>query len=82
MIFTPTQLQDAVIIHVEHRGDERGFSPACSANRVCRARAREPVRAGGTIHTTRRDTLRGLHFQEVPHREVKLVRCTAVQHTW
>jgi len=29
-----------------------------------------------TIHSPRRHTLRGLHFQEAPHAEVKLVRCT------
>ena len=29
-----------------------------------------------TIHTARADTLRGLHYQEAPHREIKLVRCT------
>ena len=29
-----------------------------------------------TIHSPRRHTLRGLHYQEAPHREIKLVRCT------
>ncbi len=29
-----------------------------------------------TIFSPKRDTLRGLHFQEPPHAEVKLVRCT------
>ena len=29
-----------------------------------------------TIHSPRRDTLRGLHYQEAPHTEIKLVRCT------
>ena len=29
-----------------------------------------------TIHSPRRHTLRGLHYQEAPHAEIKLVRCT------
>ena len=29
-----------------------------------------------TIHSPRRHTLRGLHYQRAPHAEVKLVRCT------
>ena len=29
-----------------------------------------------TIHSPRRHTLRGLHYQEAPHAENKLVRCT------
>jgi dTDP-4-dehydrorhamnose 3,5-epimerase len=29
-----------------------------------------------TIHSPRRNTLRGLHYQDAPHREIKVVRCT------
>jgi dTDP-4-dehydrorhamnose 3,5-epimerase len=29
-----------------------------------------------TIHSPRRQTLRGVHYQEAPHSEIKLVRCT------
>jgi dTDP-4-dehydrorhamnose 3,5-epimerase len=29
-----------------------------------------------TIHSPRRHTLRGVHYQEAPHAEIKLVRCT------
>ena len=29
-----------------------------------------------TIHSPRRHTLRGLHYQDAPHAEIKLVRCT------
>ena len=29
-----------------------------------------------TIHSPRRHTLRGLHYQQAPHAEAKLVRCT------
>lgn len=77
MLFTRTKLQDAAIIDVEPRGDERG-----SLMRVfCEHEFAEhglPTRfvQSSTIHSPLRDTLRGLHFQESPHAETKLVRCT------
>lgn len=77
MIFTPTELKDAVILDVERRGDERGYL----ARTYCE---REFTEAGlvahfvqaSTIFSPQRDTLRGLHFQTTPHGEVKVVRCT------
>jgi dTDP-4-dehydrorhamnose 3,5-epimerase len=77
MIFTRTKLRDAAIIDVEPRGDERG-----SLARVfCEGEFAEhglPTRfvQSSTIDTPQRHTLRGLHFQEGPHAEDKLVRCT------
>jgi dTDP-4-dehydrorhamnose 3,5-epimerase len=77
MIFIPTPLEDAFLIDVERHADERGFL----ARTFC---AREfaqhglPMRIAqsSTIHSARRHTLRGLHYQEAPHSEIKLVRCT------
>jgi dTDP-4-dehydrorhamnose 3,5-epimerase len=77
VIFTPTRLQDAYVIDVERRADERGFL----ARTFCEREFAEhglPMRIvqSSTIHSPRRNTLRGLHYQEAPHREIKLVRCT------
>jgi len=77
MIFSRTRLQDAYLIDVEQRADERGFL----ARTFCEQEFAEqgaPMRIAqsSTIHTARRDTLRGLHYQQAPHSEVKLVRCT------
>jgi dTDP-4-dehydrorhamnose 3,5-epimerase len=77
MIFSPTRLDDAYLIDVEPRADERGFL----ARTFCEHEFAEqglPMRIvqSSTIHTARGHTLRGLHYQEAPHREVKLVRCT------
>ena len=77
MIFTPTRLEDAFLIDVERQSDERGFL----ARTFCEREFAEhglPMRIvqSSTIHSPRRHTLRGLHFQEEPHREIKLVRCT------
>ena len=77
MIFTPTRLQDAVIIDVERRGDERGYLARtyCEREFADHGLVTRFVQAS-TIFSPRRNTLRGLHFQESPHGEVKLVRCT------
>jgi dTDP-4-dehydrorhamnose 3,5-epimerase len=77
MIFTPTHLEDAMLIDVERRADERGFL----ARTYCEQEFAEhglPMRIvqSSTIYSPRRDTLRGLHYQKQPHSEIKLVRCT------
>lgn len=77
MIFTPTHLQDAVLIDVERHGDERGYL----ARTFCEDEFRDNglvtrfVQAS-TVFSPEQGTLRGLHFQTAPHAEVKLVRCT------
>lgn len=78
MIFTPTGLRDAWIIDVERRGDERGFLARvfCEDEFAEHGLATRFVQAS-TIYTEKRGTLRGLHYQQAPHREAKLVRCTS-----
>lgn len=77
MIFTPTELEGAAIIDVERHEDERGFLARTYCEREF-AEAGIPfaIVQSSTLYTPRRDTLRGLHFQEAPHSEIKLVRCT------
>ncbi|HET9120218.1 MAG TPA: dTDP-4-dehydrorhamnose 3,5-epimerase [Solirubrobacterales bacterium] len=77
MIFHPTPLEGAFLIDIEPKADERGFL----ARTFCEAEFAEqgvPMRIvqSSTIQSPRRDTLRGLHYQEPPHSENKLVRCT------
>ena len=77
MIFTPTRLRDAMIIDVERRGDKRGYLARtyCEHEFADHGLVTRFVQAS-TIFSPARNTLRGLHFQESPHGEVKLVRCT------
>jgi dTDP-4-dehydrorhamnose 3,5-epimerase len=78
MIFEETGLAGALLIEPERMADARGFF----ARTFC---AREFAERGLAAHfvqssvsfNLRAGTLRGLHFQMPPHREVKLVRCTA-----
>ena len=77
MIFTKTHLQDAMIIDVERHGDGRGYLARtfCEQEFADHGLVTRFVQAS-TILSPKRDTLRGLHFQEAPDQEVKVVRCT------
>lgn len=77
MIFTRTELEDAVIIDVERHEDERGSLARvfCESEFAAHGLESRFVQAS-TVYTARAGTLRGMHYQVAPHREVKLVRCT------
>jgi dTDP-4-dehydrorhamnose 3,5-epimerase len=78
MLFHELPLGGAFLIEPERKEDERGF--------FARAWCREEFAAHGMhcdwaqfniSYNRRRGTLRGLHYQEAPWGEPKLVRCTA-----
>lgn len=76
MIFKKTKLEGCYIIGIEAHADDRGFF----ARFFCEE---EFSRLGLNTHwvqvnnsmSSKKGTLRGLHFQRPPHAEVKLVRC-------
>ena len=60
----------------EKRGDSRGFlSRLFCADDLSAAGWRKPVSQINQTVTSRRGTVRGLHFQGPPHAEIKLVSC-------
>jgi dTDP-4-dehydrorhamnose 3,5-epimerase len=74
--FRPTDIGGVWLIEQERRVDERGY--------FARAWCSEEFRAQGLVTTfpqintavsTRAGTLRGMHIQDAPHAEVKVVRC-------
>jgi dTDP-4-dehydrorhamnose 3,5-epimerase len=76
VIFNATTLQDAFLLDIERREDERGY--------FARVMCGNEFKAHGLIsdyvqtnhsYNRRRGTLRGMHFQNPPHAEAKLVRC-------
>lgn len=76
MTFTETKL-GAYLIDPEPIGDERGFF----ARMMCREEFAEhglemDVVQANISYSAHRGTLRGLHYQEPPHAEVKMIRCT------
>ena len=72
----PTPLEGAVVLRRQPRGDARGFLERlwCDAE-LGELTGNRPIRQINRTVTTGRGTVRGLHFQRTPHREIKLVHC-------
>jgi dTDP-4-dehydrorhamnose 3,5-epimerase len=77
LIFQPLALGGAFVVEIDPRRDERGF--------FARTFCRDEFGAQGLCadfpqcsvsFNARKATLRGMHYQDAPHAEVKLVRCT------
>ena len=77
MIFTPAGLDGAWVVDLEPIGDDRGFFARAWDRLEFAERGLSTELAQFNISFNRRKgTLRGMHYQEAPHAEVKLVRCT------
>ena len=78
MIFRETPLAGAYVIELEKKGDDRGFfARAFCANEFAEHGLTATISQVNTSFNHRRGTLRGLHYQEQPAPEAKLVRCVA-----
>jgi dTDP-4-dehydrorhamnose 3,5-epimerase len=76
VIFFATTLQDARLIDIERKYDNRGYF----ARTMCRTEFSSSGLVADFVqinhsYTRRRGTLRGMHYQSEPHSEAKLVRC-------
>ena len=78
MKFTPLPLKGAFLIELDRHQDERGY--------FARTFCREEFLAKGlvtdfiqmsTSFNKKKDQIRGMHYQEAPYAETKIVRCTA-----
>lgn len=77
MKFLPTDLPGAWIIDLEPRTDERGFfARAYCQNEFTVHGIDASFVQSNVAYSKRKGTLRGLHWQEAPFAEGKLVRCT------
>jgi dTDP-4-dehydrorhamnose 3,5-epimerase len=77
VIFTATQLDDAWLIDLDPREDERGFFARIWCRQELAAQGLDTEIAQESLSFNRhRGTVRGLHFQRPPHAETKIVRCT------
>lgn len=78
MIFRETPLAGAFVIDLEPRADDRGFFARAWAQDELEAHGLDPRASQANIgFSARAGTLRGMHYQEDPFAEVKIVRCTA-----
>jgi len=77
LIFTETELQGAYIIDIEPRQDERGYFARAWCSREFEAQGLNTHLVQCNIaYNHKKGILRGMHYQQQPHAEVKLVRCT------
>ena len=78
MRFVELPIAGAFRIELDRIEDERGFFARTFCAEEFRARGLKTVFVQRSISfNARKGTLRGLHYQAVPHAETKTVRCTA-----
>jgi dTDP-4-dehydrorhamnose 3,5-epimerase len=77
VIFREVALKGAFLVEPATVEDERGFFARTWCFREFEAQGLEMAIAQCSISFNRMEgTLRGMHYQEAPHKEAKLVRCT------
>jgi dTDP-4-dehydrorhamnose 3,5-epimerase len=77
MLFKETKLKGVFVIEPELITDERGFFACSWSPEEFEKQGLNPRLVQCNISfNNRRGTLRGMHFQEKPYEEAKLVRCT------
>lgn len=78
MQFSEAGLAGAWLVVPERHEDERGFFARTFCEREFAARGLvDRFPQCNVSYNRSRGTLRGMHYQAAPHREAKLVRCTA-----
>jgi dTDP-4-dehydrorhamnose 3,5-epimerase len=76
MIFSETRLAGAYLIDIERHVDERGFfARTWSQSEFADRHLVTDFVQHSISFNTAAGTLRGLHFQRLPHSETKIVRC-------
>jgi dTDP-4-dehydrorhamnose 3,5-epimerase len=76
MIFKETMLPGAYVVELDKREDDRGFfARAWCAKEFAAHSLTSHVVQANTSFNKKMGTLRGMHYQIVPHPEAKLIRC-------
>lgn len=71
-----TPIEGLKIVERQQRGDARGFlSRLFCASELAAAGWRKPVAQINHTYTAKEGTVRGMHYQNPPHTEMKLVSC-------
>ena len=78
MTFRETKLREVCEIHLEPKPDERGFFARSWCQKEFEAQGLNPRLVQCSVSfNSRKGTLRGMHYQELPLAEAKVVRCTS-----
>ncbi len=77
MKFTATKIAGVFEVEIQPHEDERGFFARTWCQKEFEDKRLNPNLAQCSISfNPKKGTLRGVHYQEAPHQEAKLVRCT------
>jgi len=78
VIFKETKLKGAFIVELEKFADERGFfALSWSRDEFARRGLESQFAECNVSFNHQQGTLRGMHYQEAPHGQAKVVRCTS-----
>lgn len=76
MRFIETPLKGAYVVELEKHGDDRGFFARAFCVEEFKKQGLNPTVLQANISgSTKKGTLRGLHYQVAPMAEVKFIRC-------
>ena len=76
MKFTQSPLQNAWILEIEPRGDERGYFARTFCRKELEAHGLDAtIVQSNSSYSRDAGTLRGMHYQKAPAEETKLIRC-------
>jgi dTDP-4-dehydrorhamnose 3,5-epimerase len=76
MIFTETSIHGAHLVDLRRMEDPRGFFARAWSSREFAEKGLETDYPDVNFsHSTRKGTIRGMHYQKAPHEEAKFVRC-------
>ncbi len=77
MIFNETKLSGVFVLDLERREDERGYFARIFCVDEFKRHGLEPAIVQSSVSFNHRaGTLRGMHWQNAPKAETKLIRCT------
>ncbi len=77
MKFLKTEIEDLIIIQIEKNEDQRGYFARTWDKKIFEVQGlNSNLVQCNTSFSKKAGTLRGMHFQDSPFEEIKLVRCT------
>jgi dTDP-4-dehydrorhamnose 3,5-epimerase len=77
MIFTETKLEGAFVVELEKLEDKRGFFALSWSQKAFAERGLNSSLVECNVSfNKKKGTLRGMHYQQAPYSQAKLVRCT------
>lgn len=77
MLFAETKLKGAFVIEIKKLEDNRGFfGRSWCANEMAEHGLKSDIKQVNNSLSLKKGTIRGMHYQNDPYQETKLVRCT------